>query len=145
MKKLFIYYSNTGNGDLVADHLARSGYELRKVTPKRELPKKFFFKVLFGGFLAGINKKAELVAYDNNVSAYDEIVVGSPVWNGKISCPVNTVLKKTDFSGKKVRFILYSGSGEAPKAEERLKKDFPNATVVVLKEPKNDPEQLKKI
>ena len=145
MKKLFIYYSNTGNGDIVAERLLKNGYDLRKVTPKRNLPKNFFFKVFFGGFLAGINKKAKLIGYDNSVADYDEIVIGSPVWCGKLSCPVNTVLAKTDLNGKKVSFILYAGGGEAPKAEERLKNKFPNATVTVLKEPKKYPEELESI
>ena len=145
MKKLFIYYSNTGNGDFVADYMAEKGYEIRKVTPKHNLPKTFFFKVFFGGFLAGINKKSKLVGYDDNISDYDEIVIGSPVWCGKISCPINTVLAKTDLGGKKVSFILYAGGGEAPKAEERLHKNFPDATVITLKEPKKYPDTLYKI
>ena len=142
MKKLFIYYSNTGNGDFVAEHLAEKGYEIRKVIPKRNLPKKFFFKVLFGGFLAGINKKAKLVGYDSDTTGYDEIIIGSPVWCGKISCPINTVLSKTDFQGKKVSFVLYAGGGEAPKAEEKIRKTFNGANIVVLKEPKKYPETL---
>ena len=42
MKKLFIYYSNTGNGDVVANYLAENGYDIRKITPKKNLPKAFF-------------------------------------------------------------------------------------------------------
>lgn len=145
MKKLFIYYSNSGNGDVVAKHLAEKGFEIRKVRPKRELPKKFFFKVLFGGFLAGFNKKAALSGYDASVAEFDEIVIGSPVWNGKVSCPINTVLSKTDLKDKKSAFILYAGGGVAEKAEERLKSLYPSADVIVLKEPKNHPDELKKI
>lgn len=145
MKKLFIYYSNTGNGDLVAENLAEKGYDIRKVTPKHSLPKKFFFKVFFGGFLAGINRKAPLVGYDGDVKDYDEIVVGSPIWCGKLSCPINTALSETDFTGKKLSFILYAGGGEAPKAEELLRKKYAGASVIVLKEPKKYPEQLELI
>ena len=144
MKKLFIYYSKTGNGDLVAENLAENGYDIRKVTPKHSLPKKFFFMVFFGGFLAGINRKAPLVGYDGDVKDYDEIVVGSPIWCGKLSCPINTVLSETDFTGKKLSFILYAG-GEAPKAEELLRKKYAGASVIVLKEPKKYPEQLELI
>ena len=31
MKKIFIYFSETGNGDVVADYLKDKGYEIRKV------------------------------------------------------------------------------------------------------------------
>ena len=145
MKKLFIYYSNTGNGDVVANCLAEKGYELRKITPKHNLPKRFFFMVFFGGFLAAINKKARLIGYDNNVKEYDEILVGSPIWCGKLSCPINTALSKTDFTGKKISFVLYAGGGEAPKAEKLLRKKYSDAKVTILKEPKKYPEELKKI
>ncbi|MBO4263045.1 MAG: hypothetical protein J5903_04605 [Clostridia bacterium] len=142
MKKLFIYYSNTGNGDAVAERLSEKGYEIRKVTPKNNLPQTLFLKVFFGGFIAGINFRSKLLEYDGNVGDYDEIVIGSPVWNGKISCPINTVLAKTDLTGKKVSFILYSGSGEAPKAEKRLHKEYAGASIIILKEPKKNSEIL---
>lgn len=142
MKKLFIYYSNSGNGDVVANYLAEKGYEIRKVCPKHSLPKKFFFKVFFGGFLAGLNKKSKLVDYNNDVKDYDEIVIGSPIWCGKLSCPINTVLAKTDFTDKKPSFVLYAAGGEAPKAEKRLQKEFSDAKITVLKEPKKYPENL---
>ena len=145
MKKLFIYYSNTGNGDIVAEYLSQKGYEIRKAIPKHNLPKTFFFKVFFGGFLAGLNKKAKLVGYNADVSDYDEIIIGSPVWCGKLSCPINTVLSKTDFTGKKVSFVLYAGGGTAPNAEKRLQKMFPDAKITVLKEPKKHPDTLKEI
>lgn len=35
MKKLFIYYSLTGNGDNVANYLKENGWEIRKVEPKK--------------------------------------------------------------------------------------------------------------
>ena len=42
MKKLFIYSSFTGNGDLVAEEFKKKGYEIRKVIEKKKFPKSFF-------------------------------------------------------------------------------------------------------
>ncbi len=145
MKKLFIYYSNTGNGDIVADYFKQNGYDIRRVTPKHDLPKAFFFKVFWGGFLATVNKKSKLAGYDNDITDYDEIVIGSPIWNGKLSCPINTVLTQTDFTGKKVSFVLYSGSGTAPKTLKRIFKEFDSVGITVLKEPKKHTGELKKL
>ena len=145
MKRLYIYFSDTGNGDLIASYLNNKEIDVRKVTPKKNLPKSFFFKVFTGGFLASINSKTKLKDYDADVSAYDEIIIGSPVWNGKLSCPINTVLAKTDFLGKPVSFILYSGSGTAPKAIKFLQSKFSQSAITVLKEPKKYPEELEKI
>ena len=145
MAKLFLYYSHTGNGDLVAEELKKQGYDIRKVEKKHPLPKSFFWSVFIGGFLSGINHKDKLKDFDTSLQGYDEIVIGSPIWNAKFSSPINTVLSTVSFEGKKVSFILYAGSGEGPKAIERIQKEFPQSEFVVLKEPNKNPEELKKI
>ena len=145
MKKLFIYYSLTGNGDLVAEFLKGSNFEIRKVSEKKKMPKKFFWMVLSGGFRAGIGAKAKLVNYDNNISDFDEIVIGSPIWNGRFPPAIKSVLLETDLKDKKLTFVFYSGSGEGKKAEEKVKKEYPTANIVFLKEPKKYEDQLKKL
>ena len=145
MRRLFIYFSDSGNGDVVAEYLAGNGYDVRKVLTKKNLPKNFVAKILKGGFLAGIKNKMKLKEYDENITEYQEIAIGSPIWNGRVSCPINTVLSKTDFSGKKLSFILYSGSGTGAKAVKRLNKEYPEASIVILKEPKKYKESLELI
>ena len=75
MKNIFIYYSNTGNGKAVAEYLKEHSTELRAVKPKKELSKAFFFKMLTGGFRAGIGAKDELVHFDANVKEYDRGII----------------------------------------------------------------------
>ena len=145
MNKLFIYYSLSGNGDAVAAYLQEKGYEIRKVESAKKQPKIFFFRIMKGGFNAGRGYSEPLKDYDADVSAYDEVVIGSPIWNGRFSCPINTVLKETALDGKKLTFILYSGSGEGPKAVETIRARFPSAGILQLKEPKNNPETLKSL
>ena len=145
MNKLFIYYSFTGNGELVAKNLEEKGFDIRKAIPKKPLPKSFFWGVLTGGFLAGINHKSKLVNFDTDVSKYDQIVIGSPVWNGRFSSPINRVLKDVDLNNKEVIFVFYSGSGEAAKAVKRIKKEFLNTKYIILKEPKKYPDELTKL
>ena len=145
MKKLFLYYSHTGNGDIVARRLEERGYEVRAVTRKRPLPRTFLLCILTGGFLAGIHHKDKLMPYDVNVADYDEIVIGSPIWNGNLASPTNTLLASLNSEGKKLTFVLYAGGGEAPKAVKRLQKAFPAASCIVLKEPKKYPAELDKL
>ncbi len=142
MKKIFIYYSLTGSGDLVANTLKSKGYDIRKVVSKYKYPKSFFWLMMVGGFRAGTNKKDKLIDFNTDISNYDEIVIGSPVWFDRVSPPVNTVLKELDLSGKKISFIFYSGSGEANKASEKVK-DLGN--IIILKEPKKHKKELEKI
>lgn len=145
MSKLFIYYSLTGSGDVVATKMNEKGYELRKVTEKKKMPKKFFFMVLFGGFRAGMGLKGKLVSYNNDISSFEDVVIGSPIWNGRLTPAINSVLEQTDFKDKKLSFVFYSGSGEGKGAEKKVKKLFPDAKIVFLKEPKKYEKELEKL
>ena len=144
MNTLFLYYSFTGSGDLVAEKMAAQGAEVRKVVTKKAMPRSFFGAIMKGGFLATIGHKMPLKDFDPNLDGYDRVVIGSPIWNGRISCPINTVLASLDLTGKALAFVLYAGGGEAPKALARLAKEYPGAPVVVLKEPKKYADELTK-
>jgi len=145
MSTLFLYYSHSGNGDVVADRMHEKGADLYKVYPKKPLPRSFFGAVMKGGFLATIGHKAPLTDFAPSPEGYDRIVIGSPVWNGRFSCPINTVLSSLDLAGKAVSFVLYAGGGTAPKAMKRIAKEYVGASAVVLKEPKKYPEELEKL
>ena len=145
MKNLFIYYSYTGNGDVVAEALKEKGFEIRKVIRKRKMPKSFFFGILHGGFLAATNHKDKLVDYNENVDEYENIFIGSPIWNARLSSPINTVLAKTNLTNKNLTFIFYAGSGTGEKALKKINKLYPSAKVIFLKEPKKYPEELSKL
>ena len=145
MAKLFIYFSVFGNGELVSEKMKEKEYDVVKVIPKKKLPKSFFSLIMQGGFLAGINNKMKIQDLDIDFSSYDEITVGTPIWNGRISPPINTVIADETIKGKITAFVLYAGGGEAPKAIKRITKEFPNANIVILKEPKKYPEELEKL
>lgn len=145
MNKLFIYYSNSGNGDVVASKMKDLGYEIRKVSTNYKLSKNLFLACMKGGFHAAIGKKTKLNNYNNDVNNYDEIAIGSPIWNGRFSCPINTVLKNTNLENKLLTFILYSGSGEAKKAYQKILKKYPSAKIIILKQPKTNLGELDRI
>lgn len=145
MKKIFIYYSLTGNGDVVADCLKDKGYDIRKVITKEKLPNNFILRILTGGYKAIINYEDKLIDFDDNINNYDEIVIGSPIWNSRLSSPINTVLKRINLDNKKLTFILYSGSKKSNKATEMLKKKYKDSLIINLQEPKNNKDELDKI
>ena len=106
MKKIFIYYSLSGNGDVVATYLKTKNIDVRKVIIKDKMPKSYIGQILKGGFLAGINYKMELDNFDNSTENYDEIIIGSPIWNGRLACPINTVLDSID-SNKRISGLYF--------------------------------------
>lgn len=144
MKKIFIYYSMYGNGDLISDIYKEKGYDIRKVISKVNYPKKMFPLMMIGGFKALLKIKDKLVDFDNNIDNYDEIVIGTPIWFDRVSAPINSVLKVLNLTNKKVSFILWSASGNATKAVERISKEY-NTNITILKEPKKNKDELKKI
>ena len=146
MKKLFVYYSYTGSGEVVANYLKETLFiDVREVKRLKKMPKSFFGGMMTGGFLASIKHKDKLVDFDNNIDEYEEIIIGSPIWNGRVSSPINTVIDLLDLREKKVTFIFYAGSGEGKPALKRINKDFPGANVIFLKEPKKYPQELEKL
>ena len=145
MAKLFIYYSFTGNGEKVSFALSKKGYEVRRVEEKKKMPKSFFLQMMAGGFRAGVGIKGKLKPYDKDISSFDEVVIGSPIWNGAFPPATNALLNELDLKEKKVSFLLYSGSGEGAKAKKKIEKLFPNAPILFLKEPKKHEEELAKL
>ena len=145
MSGIFIYYSRSGSGDVIADKYKELGYDIRKVETKYKLSKNLFLACMKGGFHATIGKKPKLINFDNNIDNYEKIIIGSPIWNGRLSCPINTVLKNLNLENKNVKFVLYSGSGDAEPAKKYINKNHPNSKIVILKEPKKYVDELKKL
>lgn len=145
MKKLFLYCSYTGNGEVVSKVFASHNYDIRKVIEKKKMPKSFFWSMMQGGFRASIHSKGKLVDYNNDVSQYDEIVISGPIWNARVNPTTNGILNETDLSNKKLTFVFYSGSGTGKKAEKKIRKLFPEANIIFLKEPKKYNKELEKL
>lgn len=144
MKKLFIYYSLTGNGDEVAKVLKDQNYEIRKVKSKIKYPKSLLPLMMKGGYRAMTEKKDPLQDFDTNLTKYDKIVIGSPVWDDRLAPATNAILDILDLRDKKPKFILYSGSGKAQKATEKIKELY-NIEPIILKSPKDHKQELEKL
>ena len=147
MRKILFYYSLTGNAKLVASKLKEldNEYELRELKTKRKMPKAFFFRVLTGGFLAGIGKKDKLVDVNLEVSEEDQITIVSPIWNGRTVPAVNGLLNSCKFIDTNLNFVFTSGSGELGKAKTKLNKLYPNSDIICLKEPLQYSDELNKL
>lgn len=144
MKNLFIYYSLTGSGDIVAEELKKQGYEIRKIKSKIKYPKSLFPLMAKGGYRALTNKKDPLEDFDTDIEKYDKIVIGSPVWDDRLAPATNAILDKLNLKSKNISFILYSGSGQANKATEKIQELY-NKTPIILKAPKKHKKELEKL
>ena len=106
MTKLFIYYSFTNNGEIIANLLKEEGIEKYKVEPIKTLPKNLFLSMMVGGFLSLIHHKPKLKELNIDLSKYDAVIIGSPVWNDRLSTPINSVLNSLCLKDKQLTFIL---------------------------------------
>jgi flavodoxin len=140
MKSVFVYYSLTGNGDYVASLLKNQGVDSIKLETKRPFPKNIILQMIVGGGEALFHKKAKLKISDFDLSSYDEVILGTPIWDGRPAPAMNTFLEHNPLAGKTIVLVSYSGSGDARKCEKNLSKLFPIKASVSLKEPSTNKE-----
>lgn len=141
--KYFIYYSNSGNGDLIASKLKEKGYEIVKVEPVKKLKKMGFFRILKYGGDAMFGKCMKINPLNLNLKDDDEIVVGSPIWNDRLSTPINSVLKDYKFN-ENTKFILYPAGSGTKKSFKQIAKHGYKGEVIVISYPKKNLDAINK-
>ena len=67
---------------------------------------------------------------DANVEAYDEIVIGFPIWWYVAPTIINTFLESYDFSGKKIVLFATSGGSGFGNTVSELTPSAPGAQIV---------------
>ena len=61
-----------------------------------------------------------------------------------MSAPINSVISLLDLKNKDLSFVFYSASGKGDHAKEKVK-DLFGADSIILKEPKVNRDELKKL
>ncbi len=131
-KILIIYYSNNGNTKYVAQNIhSVVSEDIKEIELIEKYPNNIFTmsklvrKQMNEGYLPQIN--------DIDISNYDIIFVGSPIWNFSVSLPVKAFLKNYNFENKTIiPFFTYSGGASKKKIINDIK-DF--MTVKNVKQP----------
>ena len=123
MKTLIVYFSLEGNTDYAANRIAEgTGADLLRLQPKKAYRDKGLMKMVHGGRSAIAGEAPELQDYDADLSAYDRVVFGFPVWAGRFTPPIRTFVQENAEGLKDKRlaaFACQSGSG-AESALEKL-------------------------
>jgi flavodoxin len=145
MKTLVTYYSRTGNTKFVADKIAEQlNAEICEVVDKKNRKGKLVF--LTGGY-AALREKLTKIEVTKTINDYDFIIVGSPVWAGKIAPAIRTFLVLNDFSDKQVAFFVTMGGDKPEKALNNMKKaiapNIPVEELGIINAIKN-PEEIEK-
>ena len=127
MNRLVVYYSLSGNTEEAAKKIAEKlGADLLKLETKKPMPKSFAAQIFVGGGQVVMNYIPKLKPLDKDVSKYDEIVLGSPIWNGKGVPAINAFLADKDAAAKVTSLFFLSGGGDVKKGLEAITKKLPN-------------------
>ena len=112
MKTLVTFYSLGGNTRLIAETIAKeTGADILELRPEKEIPSKGFKKYLLGGRAVMTKEMPALKSFDKDPQGYDVVFIGTPVWAGSYSSPLNTFFGKTPLSGKKVALFCCHRGG----------------------------------
>ena len=120
MAKYFVYFSASGNGDYIASFLKEQGYEPVKVEMVKPIKKVGFFTILKYGGRAMMGKRENLKELVLELKEDDLVVIGSPIWNDRLSTPILTLLKDRGFNKETTKFILYPAGSETKKSKKQL-------------------------
>lgn len=113
MKSLIIYYSYEGNTKLIANEIAKTlNADIMELKPVNEMKSKGFMKYVWGGKAAVMKKKPILNPLPHNISDYDLIIMGTPVWAGTFAPPFNTLFSENEIVNKKIGLFCCHAGGK---------------------------------
>lgn len=129
-KTLVLYYSQTGSTQAVAEQLQKMlGADIEAFD---------VVEAYDGDYNATIQRSNEerangvvptLVPIKSDLSKYDTIFIGYPIWFGTYALPVRALLNSVDLAGKKVVPFCTFGSGGLEKSSADLKNALPQSEV----------------
>lgn len=120
LETLVVYFSLTGSTEFAAKKIAEQlNADLCEVVDKKHKKGKLIY--LKGG-AASVREKLTKIEVSQSIEGYDFIVVGSPVWAGKITPAIRTFLSLNDFSQKKGAFFITLGGDKPEKTLENMRK-----------------------
>lgn len=103
-RKLVVYYSYTGHTRMIAESIKEKlNCDILEIKPIEEYSQDYDKVVAEEQNSNNANKKPEIQEINIDLSKYDEIIIGSPVWWYTIAPVIRTFLSENDLSGKVIK------------------------------------------
>lgn len=126
-KTLVVFYSRSGTTRRIAEALSATlKCDLEEITEPR--PRTGFPGYIRSLLEAGRKRPSTILPKKHEVSSYDLVVIGTPVWAWSLSSPVRAYLMATASQLPKVAFFCSLGGSGSESA-------FAQMTAIVGKEP----------
>jgi multimeric flavodoxin WrbA len=130
-KPLVVFYSRTGKTRIVANALAQHfscAIEEIQSTEDRT--------GILGAFTCVLDQLLDrddyLLPYSKDLSAYNPIIIATPIWLGKLSSPIRTFIKQTGLKDKEV-YLALTFNGRLTDEKEKLLTESLAAHGITLK------------
>lgn len=128
-KKLIVYFTYTNNTKKIAEDIkAKLNCDILEIKPVKPYDKDYDTVVRLEQNNETAKKTPDIEKIDMDLSKYDEIILGSPVWWYTIAPVIRTFLKQNDLSGKKIVPFATNG-GWIGRTFKEIKDLCPNSTV----------------
>ncbi|MGB4661213.1 MAG: flavodoxin [Mobilitalea sp.] len=149
MKSVIIYYSLEGNTDFIAKKIAKiTGADLVRLEPVKEYPSTGFKKYFWGGKSVTFNETPKLKNEAIDLSKYDSIIIGTPIWAGSFTPPILTFLTDYNIQDKNVYLFASTSGGDVQKCFDKMEKKMAGNKILAttyfidpLKSPKDDTDE----
>lgn len=135
-KCLVAYFSAQGTTKKLAENLAKEkGFDLFEIEPVNKYTKEDLNWMDKNSrttkeMKEDVDGRPEIVKKDLDLSLYDTIYLGFPIWWYIAPTIINTFLESYDFTGKKIVLFATSGGSGFGKAVDSLKNSAKGATIV---------------
>ena len=133
-KKLVAYFSASGTTKRIAEMITEAAKaDIFEITPKIPYTKEDLNwmdkKSRSSVEMSDKKFRPEIIDKDIDMNAYDEIILGFPIWWYVAPTIINTFLEKYDFSGKKIILFATSGGSGFGNTVKELQPSAPNAVI----------------
>jgi len=134
MKKLVAYFSATGVTADVAKNLAEAAgadlFEIKPAVPYTEADLDWRDRTSRSSMeMRDLISRPAIADRETDLSGYDTIFLGFPIWWYVAPTIINTFLESRDFSGKRIILFATSGSSGLGKCAENLRESAPGAEI----------------
>ncbi len=128
-KKIVVFHTYTNHTKIIAQNIAKKlNCDILELKPVEEYSKDYQTVVDEYQNNESDKKTPKIEKINVDLSKYDEIIIGSPVWWYTITPVVRTFLKENDLSGKTI-IPFATNAGWLGRTFKEIKSLCPNSTV----------------
>jgi flavodoxin len=129
MRSLVVFYSRAGNSKFVAEKVVSElSADTEEVVDLKN--RRGWLGFIRAGYDATRGKETIIEKTQKSPKDYDLIVVGTPVWNSRLTPAIRTYLKENDLSQKRIALFSTNEGRGSEKTLAMMKSLIPNGDIV---------------